>query len=190
MSEKKRILWDMDGILVNLLKHWLDVYNSEHNDDVRMKDVTTWEMHDHVKIGKAIYSIPARAGFFDSAPPMAGAIGAFNASQKYGHENLICSSPYYNPDSARAKHSWCQRYLNTKAKDLTLTHKKDWLAPSVDMIIDDKPETIQQFHALGKEVVTIAYPYNEPQADLCTLRAQNMIKSQDAWEEITEFLTS
>lgn len=190
MSEKKRILWDMDGILVNLLRHWLDTYNYQHDDDVRMRDITTWNMHEHVKIGKAIYKIPAQPGFFDSAPPMPGAIGAFKAAQKHGHENLICSSPYYNPDSARAKHSWCQRYLDVKAKDVTLTHKKAWLAPSVDMIIDDKPETIEQFAALGKEVITIAYPYNQSVEHLCTLRAQNMIKSQAAWEEITEYLTS
>ncbi len=190
MSEKKRILWDMDAILVNLLKHWLDTYNEENDDDVRMRDIMTWEMHDHVKIGKAIYRIPARPGFFDSAPPMPGAIGAFKAAQKHGHENLICSSPYYNADSARAKHAWCQRYLGTKASDLTLTHKKDWMAGAVDTIIDDKPSTIEQFAALGKEVITIAYPYNLPQADLCALRAQNMVKSQEAWEEITEYLTS
>ena len=190
MIKKKRILWDMDGILVNLLKHWLDVYNERHDDDVRMRDITSWAMHSHVKIGVGIYKIPAEKGFFDSAPPMPGAIGAFKASQKHGHENLICSSPYYNPDSARAKHAWCQRYLGVKASDVTLTHKKDWLAGAVDTIIDDKPETIEQFAALGKEVITIAYPYNRPQEKLCALRAQNMMKPQDAWEQITEYLTS
>ena len=64
------------------------------------------------------------------------------------------------------------------------------MAGAVDTIIDDKPETIEQFATLGKEVITIAYPYNAPQAELCALRAQNMMKSQDAWEEITEYLTS
>lgn len=190
MTDKKRILFDMDAILVNTLAGWLKVYNDENDDDVRPRDITTWEIHPHVKIGKAIYRIPARTGFFDTLAPMPGAVGAFRAIRKHGHEVLICSSPYYNADSARAKHAWCQRYLNTKACDLTLTHKKEWMAGAVDTIIDDKPETIEQFAALGKEVITIAYPYNAPQADLCSLRAQNMMKSQDAWEEITEFLTS
>ena len=190
MSEKKRILWDMDGILVNMLQHWLDIYNHEMDDDVRMRDITTWEMHSHVKIGYGIYKIPSREGFFDNAPPMHGAVEAFKASQKHGNENVVCSSPYSNADSARAKHAWCKRYLGLKTKDVTLTHKKSWMAPSVDMIIDDKPETIEQFHALGKEVVTIAYPYNAPQADLCVLRAQNMMKPREAWGEIEEYLTS
>ena len=190
MSKKKRILWDMDAILVNTLKGWLGIYNEENDDDVRIKEITTWEMHSHVKIGYGIYKIPARKGFFTNLSPMPGAIGAFRASQKHGHENLICSSPYYNPESASEKHAWCKRYLGTKACDLTLTHKKDWMAGAVDTIIDDKPETIEQFATLGKEVINIAYPYNAPQAELCALRAQNMMKSQDAWEEITEYLTS
>lgn len=186
MSKKKRILVDMDGILTNLLKQWLGTYNSENDDDVRMRDITTWSMHEHVKIGTDIYKIPGRKGYFDDTPPMAGAIGGFKALVKHGHDVIVCSSPY-NADSCRAKQEWCARYLGTSWADVTLTHKKHWM--NADVIIDDKPETITQFHEMGREVVTIAYPYNEVVKDQCALRAQNMMKSQDAWEEIVEFLT-
>lgn len=184
----KRILVDMDGILANLLGQWLATYNAEYGDDVRPRDVYSWEMHHHVKCGKAIYQIPSRPGYFDKTPPMPGAIGGFRALQKAGHEVVVCSSPY-NDDSARAKQAWCARYLKTRWSDVTLTHKKDWFGLAADVIIDDKPSTIKEFYDLGKEVITIAYPYNKRVEKYCHLRAQNMEKSQDAWEEIVEYLT-
>lgn len=186
MRTKKRILVDMDGILANLLEQWLGTYNYENDDDVRMRDVTTWEMHHHVKIGKGIYKIPGRPGFFDNTPPMEGAIDGFKALRRHGHEVIVCSSPY-NPDSARAKQEWCARYLGTRWSDVTLTHKKHWM--NADVIIDDKPSTIAEFKAMDREVVTIAYPYNLSVAHLCDLRAQNMMRSKDAWGEIVEHLT-
>jgi 5'(3')-deoxyribonucleotidase len=143
-------------------------------------------MHEHVKIGKAIYKIPGRLGYFDKTPPMDGAIEGFKALQRHGHEVLVCSSPY-NPDSARAKQEWCARYLGTRWSDVTLTHKKHWM--NADVIIDDKPETIVEFSKLGRAVVTIAYPYNECVTSHCNLRALDMNHSGDAWTEIVEYLT-
>jgi hypothetical protein len=70
---------------------------------------------------------------------------------------------------------------------VTLTHKKDWLAPSVDAIIDDKPATIEQFANAGKEVVTIAYPYNAEVAQVCALRAESFQDTEAAWAEIVEY---
>lgn len=185
--KKKRILVDMDGILTNLLGQWLATYNKENEDDVQPKDVTTWDMHEHVKIGKAVYRIPSRPGYFDKTPPLPGAIGGFLALQKAGHDVVVCSSPY-NADSCRAKQEWCARYLKTRWRDVTLTHKKDWFGLAADVIIDDKPTTIEKFANLGKQVITIAYPYNACVESLCDLRAQSFLDTTSAWEEIVEHL--
>lgn len=186
--KKKRILVDMDGILTNLLKQWLDSYNQEYNDNVKPEDITTWDMHEHVKpsVGKGIYRIPSRPGYFDKTPPLPGAIAGFLALQKAGHDVLVCSSPY-NADSARAKHEWCRRHLGTKTSEVILTHKKHWI--DCDVIIDDKPATIKTFAELGREVLTIAYPYNESVSDHCALRANDHTNTKDAWEQIVEHLT-
>jgi 5'(3')-deoxyribonucleotidase len=183
--KKKRILVDLDGIMTNLLGQWLDTYNQENDDDVRPEDITTWDMHEHVKIGKGIYKIPARPGYFDKTPPLPGAVGGFLALKKAGHDVLVCSSPY-NADSARAKHDWCMRFLNTRTSEVTLTHKKSWI--DCDVIIDDKPSTIVEFAKLGREVITIAYPYNESVAHHCALRADCYKNTNYAWEEIVNHL--
>jgi len=187
---RKKILVDMDGILANLLKQWLEDYNREYEDNLRMQDITTWDMHEHVKpeVGRDVYKIPNRLGYFDKTPPIPGAVAGFRALQRAGHEVVVCSSPY-NDDSARAKQAWCARYLNTRWRDVTLTHKKSWFGLAADVIIDDKPSTIKEFHDLGKEVITIAYPYNKSVEQYCALRAQNMMKPQDAWEQIVDHLT-
>ena len=39
--------------------------------------------------------------------------------------------------------------------------KKNWLAPYVDAIIDDKPSTQAEIHEAGKKVATLAYAYNK-----------------------------
>lgn len=184
--EKKKILVDMDGILSNLLQKWLDDYNSEHSDQVSVSDILTWETSDHTKIGKRMYAIPGRHRYFDDLDPIPGAIEGFTALKRAGHEVLICSSPY-NPCSARAKYEWCKRHLGAATREVMLTHKKDWLAAHVDAIIDDKPSTIEAFHAAGKEAVTIAYPYNAAVADKCALRAEGHQDFREAWEQIVAY---
>jgi 5'(3')-deoxyribonucleotidase len=184
--KRKRILVDMDGILTDLLGKWLATYNEEHDDNVTAADITTWNTHEHVKIGKAMYRIPSRPNYFDNIAPIKGAIEGFKELQ-YEHELLVCSSPY-NACSARAKYAWCKKHLGLAPRDVTLTHKKTWLAASVDVIIDDKPDTIRAFHAAGKQAVTIAYPYNESVSDLCALRADGYQDTEAAWAQVVDFL--
>ena len=185
---KKKILVDMDQILVNLNDKWLKVHNEENDENVTMADITTWEMENHVKTGKEIYKIIERPGFFDDLPPLPGAIKGFKALRNSGHTVAVCSSPA-SDDSARAKIAWCKAYLDIDRRDVIIMHKKYWLTGTCDVLIDDKPDNILKWSAAGKTAMTIAYPYNEDVAEYCAVYAEGYKDTEAAWATLVAALT-
>lgn len=185
---KKRILVDMDQILVNLNDTWLKVHNEENDESVTIEDITTWEMENHVNTGKGIYKIIERPGFFDDLPPLPGAVEGFKALRNSGHEVVVCTSPA-SDDSARAKYAWCKRHLGLDRRDVFIMHKKYWLAGTCDVLIDDKPDNILRWSRAGKVAMSIAYPYNEDVAEYCSVYAEGYKDTEAAWKELVKALT-
>jgi 5'(3')-deoxyribonucleotidase len=55
---KKRIAFDQDQVLADLLTEWVSRYNTEYNDNLRPEDIKNWNWHNLVKpeCGKKIYN--------------------------------------------------------------------------------------------------------------------------------------
>jgi 5'(3')-deoxyribonucleotidase len=137
---KKRILVDMDQILVALNDEWLRVHNEENDDNVTIEDIKTWELEDHVnKNPDGLYAIIERPGFFDDLKPIPGAIEGFKALRNSGHTVVVCTSPA-SDDSARAKFAWCKKHLGLNRRDVIVMHKKYWLAGTCDVLIVTPPK--------------------------------------------------
>jgi 5'(3')-deoxyribonucleotidase len=127
----KRICIDMDGIVADLLTKWLRVYNDEWNDDLTIADIQTWETHDYVNpdLGRGIYQLIERAGFFDDLAPISGAIEGVTKLVEAGHE-VVLATAAASGDSARAKVEWVQthfEHLGFGRRDMFIGHKKHWL---------------------------------------------------------------
>lgn len=119
MKKKKRILIDMDGVIVDLdseIRKWF----SEHP---HLKD--RFETHpDHIH------------GIFRKPKPVDGAIEAINKlSDKY--DLFICTAaPWGNPDAATDKRYWIEQHFgNLFHKKMIITHRKDLI--QADYLIDD-----------------------------------------------------
>lgn len=171
---KLKILVDMDEIAVNLIDEWLRIYNREWHDDLTREQVRGWDVHSYTRpdCGIQIYQILQRPGLYDYLPPNPGAIETVSEWVQRGHDvRFATAAP--SADSCRGKVEWVKRnfkHLDFGISRVLFLHDKRWLAPSVDVLIDDKPQTIQEWREYADEaqntqehipkIFTIAHPHN------------------------------
>lgn len=195
---KLRILLDMDGIVVNLLDDWLYHYNREYDDNVTREDITSWDVHKYVKpeCGKNIYRILARPGLFDHLPAIDGAIDAVTELADMGHDIRFATAPP-SPDSCRGKVEWIRRnfsHLDYGMSRVFFLHDKHWLAPSVDVLVDDKPQTILEWSEYANNgepsprILTIVHPYNREEAEQAHFAALDYQNGDAAWASIVAYV--
>jgi len=189
---KKRILIDLDGICADMAAPLLDRYNNEHDDTVRHADITTWGIHEHVKIGHRIYDYAREPGFYENLPVFDGALEGVEQLAQMGHAIRFCSAGM-GPDSLAEKLRWCAHHfghLHIEGKKfnrrhLILTHDKHWI--NADILIDDKPETIAKWAKSGREAMFIDWPYNKHLGS-CGFAAQDWTNTKKAWGQIVDYI--
>lgn len=121
-TNKKRLYFDMDNVLVNF-KSGLDQVSAEEK--ARYEDDGT---------GKPHYDdIP---GLFSLMDPMPGAIEAVNKLAEVYDVYVLSTAPWNNPSAWSDKLEWIKNYFGkTFHKRIILSHHKDFLRG--DYLIDD-----------------------------------------------------
>jgi 5'-nucleotidase len=181
-----RILVDMDSIAVNLMAKWYRTYNEEWGDDLGVERVLSWNVHEHVKpeCGLKVYEIIERPGFFRDLEPIPGAVDGVTALVQDGHQVAFATSAA-GADSARDKVAWVEEHfahLKWGVRNIVLLHDKaEWL--DADLLIDDRPDTIEAWVRAGRRAMTILYPYNRHVADLCCAA---VLPGPEAWGTLVE----
>jgi 5'(3')-deoxyribonucleotidase len=188
--KKLTILCDMDGIITDLLKKWLNRYNDDHGDDLTVADLKEPDIHKAVKpgVGTDMYDYIKEPGFFDDLEPIPGAIKTLTALGMEGHNVFIATAHADNPQCASAKIRWAQEHLGFSRKQVILIHAKHLLRG--DVFIDDTPKKITAYKEAwpDSKVLTIAYPYNEDVAGVADLRAKDWSKPELAWDAMGQYI--
>lgn len=159
----KRILLDLDGIIVDMLGPWLRQYEIITGEKIPVSDIVSWDATIGASYPEVLNSLLEKPGFFRNLPPMPGA-------QKYlsklieenNHEIIILTQPPRKSDYAvRDKRLWMQDYFpNFDITNMIYAHKK-YLVRG-DVLFDDKPSHLALWKHENPESVTatIDYPYN------------------------------
>jgi 5'(3')-deoxyribonucleotidase len=161
----------MDSILAEFLGHLLLQYNRQTGEDVKMEDITDWDIMKFVQKPEVMKGLFREPGFFYGIPVVPGATWAMRTLSEEklptgepAYEIVILSSPCTS-HSAAEKIDWMRDHFPfLDQKKVFLGHEKYMVKG--DFLIDDGPHNARAYRAEwpGAGIYTIAYPYNDDPA--------------------------
>lgn len=188
---------DMDGVVVDLCGHLLQVYGQSEGPSIEALDpefkragrytteiIKTWDIHRHVPHGKLIYEYFDSESFWLKPPAVTGAVQAMYELHNAGYDLEIVSSPWLGKpmDCEQQKRAWIMRHLPfIDQKKVTFTHQKQRVC--LDLLIDDKPTTCQNY---PWNVVCFGQPWNQSQKD--SINAKENAIHIDGWPKVVEYI--
>ncbi len=148
---------DVDGVLCDLHTPWLELYNDDWGDDLKVESILSWNIEEWVKpeCGVEIFKYLDKYGdylYADRTPMIPGALAGIKCLRRCGHKVIYVSS-CTGEGMYDAKIKWMEKkgFLK-KGKDHTYP---DFIAASdkslirADVLIDDRPLTVKSFPFLG-----------------------------------------
>jgi 5'(3')-deoxyribonucleotidase len=167
---------DVDGVLIDIHKPWLAVYNALSGDNLKRSDLTRWEIHEFVKPGweQKIYECRLPE-LYDRAQPLPGAQFLVKMLQELGHRLVVVTHDFQS--HLPAKVSALQRLFPTLT-DIVFAKEKNTVVRG-GILIDDCQYTAPD--------VLFSQPWNET-ADPMTygIRARNHFHALDVIRRLAE----
>jgi len=142
---------DVDDVALDLMGEWLRRYNADHNDFLTKNDIKTWDIFNHVKCGHKIYDYLKHSDLYDNIQPVEGAVEAIKALRDIGDRIVYVTSCVRGP-MFDAKWGALIRngLLSENRVENDYIGATDKTLIKVDVMIDDKPETIKAIGMRGK----------------------------------------
>ncbi|MDA3855870.1 MAG: hypothetical protein PF569_06410 [Candidatus Woesearchaeota archaeon] len=140
------IMYDMDGVVANLHKAWLEAYNVEFNDNVQPSDILSWDIKDYIKseAKTTIMKYINQEGFYSNVEPNMDFIDEAREFIYLGHNIGICTSCNNNPVMISEKVKWLKKnmpFLNRN--NITFMNNKGLVR--ADILVDDRVKNIVDF---------------------------------------------
>ncbi len=154
------ILIDLDNVTADLMKKWLDTYNSEFGDNLTADQVTTWSIEQHaVKCSPLeFHKIVERISFFADLDVFPHAIEVTARLQDAGHNlYFVTATPYDNPTGAYDKYNWVEKHFPHMGKSKVIHAHHKYMVKG-DILLDDGPINLQHFPGIK---VAMSAPYNQ-----------------------------
>ena len=159
-----RVLVDMDGVIADFDKEFLQRWRNRHPDRlyIPLEERTTFYIKDSYpdELKPLVVEILLESSFFRDMLPVSGAKEALEEMEKRGFDIFICTSPlstYRNCVSE--KYEWVEKYLGSSwVKRLILT--KDKTIIKAELLIDDKPLITGVENTPDWEHILYDRPYN------------------------------
>jgi 5'-nucleotidase len=187
----KTVLCDIDCVVADLLGPWLAAYNAEYAQDVRIEDVSSWDLGACVPHGDEVYQIIRRPGFFASLPLLGGAKEGLEELLEKGNDVYLVSAAY-SASAFSEKFDWVRKHLPFMKDRVFLTDGK---TPKGlirgDVLIDDGPHNLIDFKERNPKSMAIAafYPYTMPANWHWDFSVSFIEDTRAAWKTIVEVLS-
>lgn len=174
---KITVMVDLDDVLWNLVEHWIDMYkhhramsfkwcilDDAHDEALNSSMVTSWDIESCLEPTdkKLFWSVLDTKGFWDTITANLETIHALKAINDNPNIDLIiCTDTYYK--SATAKLTRFFELFPFIEPRQVICMKEKWKLDA-DIVIDDKPETLEKFMLKQNPPVAIMKinkPWNE-----------------------------
>lgn len=168
MNPQITIMVDIDDVLYPLVKHWINMYKQQrvmsfkcgilddsHDEALNPLMVTSWDIESCLDPTdkKLFWSILDTKEFWNTITTSADTIYALKAINDNPNIDLIiCTDAYYK--SATAKLTRFFELFPFIEQRQVICMKEKWRL-NVDIVIDDKPETLEKFMLKQNPPVTI-----------------------------------
>ena len=176
---KRRVLVDMDGVLVDWDRGFLQAWG-----DRSPVDRSDYYMERCVPDAcrEAAEKLFCSEGFFRNLPPMKGGIAALREMVASGLDVSICTSPIVQSRyCAQEKWEWVREHLGDSFLSRVIL-TSDKTAVMGDILIDDKPKVTGKLIPSWSHIIFDA-PYNRKEPADGRVRMMNWASWQSALEE-------
>ena len=140
-----RIILDIDDVCAELVTIWLNIYNSEFDDNLTKDMIDDWNIGSFTKIGKLFYRYLDSPSFdlYENMPAVEGALEGVNHLRSLGYEIVFCTIfDYYS-----RKWDWLNKNNFTHNPDeYVVAHNKNLIKG--DIIIDDNIDNFKNYEGI------------------------------------------
>lgn len=190
MTKQPVILVDMDDVLAEFTEEWLSRYNLDYNDSITAEAFDGWDAVKHVKpeCGNKIFEYFKAPGIYRHLKPKEGSQEVIAELIELGAEIIIVtdspmgctfgSENWQGSNPTDDKRAWLLEHFPMISSDNVIVARKKWYVMG-DILIDDKPATIEKFQELDRKIIAMDMPYNR------SLHAQRRAMN---WNDVRDIL--
>lgn len=187
---KKLILgFDLDSIIVDLIRPWLAWYNDKHEDTVTIDDVKSYKIEKFTTKTDKVFDFFKEVENYRNCPILPGAAEGLKELDSAGHDIIIATAT-----AGQTAHiKW---HLVEKAapwlheNNVMVGSRKELL--KFDVFTDDAPKNIVGYrnHWPGAQIMAISYPYNQDCAGIVDCFAKDHNNTHEAWKQMVDHVAS
>jgi len=137
-------LCDVDGVLADFLGGICGVLKERGYPDIRRERVVRWDIASCLDVpSKVIYDIAGCEGFCECLEVLPGAVALVDTLRHHGDVYFVTSPVWSARTWMFERTRWLREYFDVKPSEVVHTSAKHLVRG--DVLIDDKPETINQW---------------------------------------------
>jgi 5'(3')-deoxyribonucleotidase len=127
---------DLDDTINSLVSTWLEKYNKDYNDDVKIEDLKTWDIGDYTKAGKDFYKYLGDGETFKNLSIKDGAANIIEKLCENNEVYIVTANDSYNTGVCDDKVNFINKFMPFfPIKNIIFINNKSLL--DLDVLIDD-----------------------------------------------------
>lgn len=177
--------FDLDSMIIDLIRPWLAWYNQEHDDNITLDDIKSYKIEQFTKKTKRIFAFFEEVERYAACPVLPGAAEGLLELKDAGHDIIITTAT-----AGQTAHlKW---HLVAKAapwlheNNVMVGSRKELLR--LDAFYDDAPKNIVEYRNAwpNAQILTISYPYNQDIRSLVNCFAADHNNTAQAWRQMVD----
>lgn len=179
--------FDLDAIIIDLLRPWIGWYNLEHDDKVSVDDIKTYDIENHTPKTQNVFKFFEEVERYGNCPVLPGAAEGLLELKEAGHDIIVATATA--GQTANLKWHLVQKAAPWfKDGNVMVGSRKERLW--FDVFCDDAPKNIVKYRNTWPiaHIMTISYPYNQDVKTIVDCFAEDHNDTAKAWRTMVDYI--